>query len=176
MLFVKELNYLPLNSRLDFDALINHLNHDIYGEEHFKEELEICEQYLTPPEYEEVKRIFETKAENLDVQRAVIFLKLIKYSYGSGCKSFICQPYNIRKAFQDIERASRRLADVVIENKDFEDLIKLYDRAETLFYIDPPYFFTVEDVLGEHKRIPNLKGLLKAIKLKFKRFKIRMDL
>ncbi len=32
MEFLKELDYFPLNSRFDFEALLNHLNHDIYGE------------------------------------------------------------------------------------------------------------------------------------------------
>ncbi len=140
--FLKELNLFPFNSRYDFEALLNHLNYDIYGDEYYKEELEVGEQYLTPPQLEEVKRIYETRSENLDVKRAVIFFKIIKYSYASGCKSFSCQPQNIRKTFQDIERCSRRLQNVLVENKDFEDLIKQYDRDDALFYLDPPYWST----------------------------------
>ena len=33
-----------------------------------------------------------------------------------------------------------RLAGVVVENLDFEDFIKRYDREFALFYIDPPYW------------------------------------
>lgn len=29
----------------------------------------------------------------------VAFFKLIRYSYGSGCKTFGCRPYDVRKAF-----------------------------------------------------------------------------
>ncbi len=39
--FLKELNFLLINSRVDFEALINHLNHDIYGDEYYKEEIEL---------------------------------------------------------------------------------------------------------------------------------------
>ncbi|MFR8755580.1 MAG: DNA adenine methylase [Clostridium sp.] len=34
---------------------------------------------------------------------------------------------------------SKRLQSVVIENKDFENLIRVYDRPGALFYLDPPY-------------------------------------
>ncbi len=56
MSFLKELDYFPMNSRWDFDALMHHLNHDIYGYEYFKEELDVGEKVLTPPQLEEVKR------------------------------------------------------------------------------------------------------------------------
>ncbi len=59
--FLKELNFLPINSRIDFKSLINHLNHDIYGDDYYKEEIELCKKYLTPPQLEEVKRIYETR-------------------------------------------------------------------------------------------------------------------
>jgi DNA adenine methylase len=34
----------------------------------------------------------------------------------------------------------QRLGDVVIENLDWADLLPRYDRPETLFYLDPPYW------------------------------------
>ena len=37
---------------------------------------------------------------------------------------------------------SRRLADTVVENKDFEALIRQYDRDSAFFYCDPPYYET----------------------------------
>lgn len=36
--------------------------------------------------------------------------------------------------------AAERLKNVVIENLDFEHLIKTYDRETALFYMDPPYY------------------------------------
>ena len=41
-----------------------------------------------------------------------------------------------------IDLAARRLQKVVVENKDFEKLIKQYDRPVSFFYCDPPYFAT----------------------------------
>ena len=44
--------------------------------------------------------------------------------------------------FPIIRQASRRLKDVVVENQDFEKLIKHYDRETAFFYCDPPYHAT----------------------------------
>ena len=41
-----------------------------------------------------------------------------------------------------IEQAHVRLGDVVIENRDFEKLIRQYDRPISFFYLDPPYHAT----------------------------------
>ena len=68
-----------------------------------------------------------------DVKRAAAFYKIIRYSYGSGCTSYGCQPFDIRKTFTIIWEANRRLKDTVIENKDFEALIRQYDRPNAFF-------------------------------------------
>ena len=95
-----------------------------------------------PPDYKELKAILLQNAEVTDVKRAVAFFKLIRYSYGSGCTSFGCRPFDVRNCFDTIWQASRRLADTVIENKDFEALIRQYDRDSAFFYCDPPYYET----------------------------------
>lgn len=77
-----------------------------------------------------------------DVQKAAWFYQLIRYSYASGLTSFGSQPHDIRSNFLLIEQAHRRLAKVVIENKDCEKLIRQYDRPVSFFYLDPPYFET----------------------------------
>lgn len=77
-----------------------------------------------------------------DVQKAAWFYQLIRYSYASGLTSFGSQPHDIRSNFPIIEQAHRRLAKVVVENKDFEKLIKQYDRPVSFFYCDPPYYMT----------------------------------
>ena len=77
-----------------------------------------------------------------DVRKAAWFYQLIRYSYASGLTSFGSQPHDMRSNFPLIEQAHRRLAKVVIENKDFEKLIRQYDRPVSFFYCDPPYFAT----------------------------------
>jgi len=77
-----------------------------------------------------------------DVQRAAWFYQLIRYSYASGLTSYGSQPHDIRSNFPLIEQAHRRLAKVVIENKDCVHLIRQYDRPVSFFYCDPPYFET----------------------------------
>ena len=77
-----------------------------------------------------------------DVQRAAWFYQLIRYSYASGLTSFASQPHDMWSNFPLIEQAHRRLAKVVVENKDFEKLIRQYDRPVSFFYCDPPYHAT----------------------------------
>ena len=70
------------------------------------------------------------------------FTQIIRQSYASALTSFGNQPHDLWADFPLIEQAHRRLARVVIENKDFEKLIRHYDRPESLFYCDPPYHCT----------------------------------
>ena len=77
-----------------------------------------------------------------DVDRAASFYQMICYSYASGLDSFGSQPYSMWSRFPMIDLASSRLQKVVIENKDFEKLIRQYDRPVSFFYCDPPYFAT----------------------------------
>ena len=37
---------------------------------------------------------------------------------------------------------------VVIENRDFEPILKTYDRPDALFYLDPPYLGTEKHYEG----------------------------
>lgn len=97
------------------------------------------------------------------------YLKLLRYSYSSGCKSFAAQPFDISKLFDLIQQLETRMATVVVENQDFETLIRHYDRPDTFFYLDPPYFSTedmydVEFGWDDHVR---LRDTLAAIEGKF---------
>ncbi|MEE0099321.1 MAG: DNA adenine methylase [Gemmiger sp.] len=85
-----------------------------------------------------------------DIQRAARSLYLIKASFGTD-----------RRAVQE------RLRRVIIENLDFEHLIKTYDRENALFYCDPPYvetekYYRARFQESDHKRLAdalhNIKG------------------
>lgn len=108
-----------------------------------------------------------------DIQKASYFYQVIRYSYASGLTSYASQPHDMWANFPLIEQAHRRLARVVIENKDFEKLIRQYDRPVSFFYLDPPYFQTEgyyrnvgEDgfTRGDHIR---LRDILMGIEGKF---------
>ena len=102
-----------------------------------------------------------------DLHRAATFLKLIRHSYSSSCKSFASQPFDISKLYDGIEQLAIRMNNAVVENQDFETLIKHYDREDSFFYCDPPYFsseyvydcgFTWEDHVRLHDALVNAKG------------------
>ena len=89
-----------------------------------------------------VKEALARDSPTSDVIRASYFYQLIRYSYASGLTSFGSQPHDMWSNFPLIEQAHRRLSKVVVENKDFEKLIRQYDRPVSFFYADPPYFET----------------------------------
>ncbi len=120
MALLKELGFLPLNGRDEFNVLKKFLEKDDFTNEYLQEEIEIAQHYLSAPQFDEIKLILLENAQMNDVKRAAAFYKLIRLSYGSGCTSYGCQPFDIRKTFDLIWQASRRLKDTVIENKDFE--------------------------------------------------------
>lgn len=140
--FLLELGFLPINSRDEFSMIRTFLEKQEPDTTFLQEELTLAEQNLSPPDYEEIRAILLENAQMTDVKRAAAFFKLIRYSYGSGCTSFGCQPFNVRKCFDAIWQASHRLSETVIENKDFEALIRQYDRDNAFFYCDPPYYET----------------------------------
>ncbi len=142
MALLKELNFFPLNGRDEFLVLKKYLEKNEFNNEYLHEELELAQNNLLPPQYEEIKVLLTENAAMNDIKRAAAFFKLIRYSYGSGCTSYGCQPFDIRKTFHLIWQGSRRLKGTVIENKDFEALIRQYDRIHAFFYCDPPYFET----------------------------------
>jgi len=140
--FLRHLGFLPINSRDEFRVLRRFIEKEEFMQEYLSEELELARHNLSPPEFEDMKELMLENARKSDVRRAAAFYKLIRYSYGSGCTSYSCQPCDIRKTFFLIWEASRRLADTVVENKDFEALIRQYDRDNAFFYCDPPYYET----------------------------------
>ena len=91
------------------------------------------------------------------MRRAANYYKLIRYSFSGAGKSFGGKPCNIRNFFTDIWRCSRRLENVVVENKDFESLLAQYDRPDAFFYCDPPYYnaecYEVEFPKRDHLRL-----------------------
>ena len=169
MATIREIGFCNLNSREDFNSVKKFFEFEEFKDDFYREELLLTELMFPPPEANELNEIRTRITKDYDVRRAAMFLKLLRYSYSSGCKSFASQPFDIRKLFELIKQLENRMANVVVENQDFEILIKHYDREDTFFYLDPPYFFTedmyaVEFGRDDHVR---LRDTLKNIKGKF---------
>ena len=164
---IRELGFCNLNSREDFIAIRKFFEHEEFDDMYLSEELRLTEVTFPPPEAEELKKIRTRITEDYDVRRAAMFLKLLRYSYSSSCKTFASQPMDIRRLFSLIRDLEDRMASVVIENKDFEALINQYDRPDAFFYLDPPYFstedmyavgFSWDDHVRLRDRLKNLNG------------------
>lgn len=102
-----------------------------------------------------------------DIQKAARFYVLIKESYGANLHSFGVRSKNMENAKEYLAKVSKRLNSVVIENMDFERILKTYDRKEALFYLDPPYYeaekyyqdrFSLEDHIRLKKALSTIKG------------------
>lgn len=166
---VRELGFCNLNSREDFNAIRSFFEEEKFDDRYFSEEQHLTELLLPPLQARELKELRTRITEDYDVRRAAMFLKLLRYSYSSGCKSFASQPFDIRKLFSLIKGLENRLANVVIENQDFERLINHYDRADSFFYADPPYYTTEDMYAGGFGREDHvrLRDTLSGIKGKF---------
>lgn len=167
MKFIKELGFYPLNSRDDFNAIKNFFKQEKFDDKYLYEELELTKIILPDLKAEEIIELYIKMKQDYDLRRAVMFLKLLRYSYSSGGKSFACQPFSVVSLFQLIEQVGKRLENAVIENQDFEVLIKHYDRKNAFFYCDPPYFsseyvyqcgFTWDDHLRLKNALAKAKG------------------
>ena len=77
-----------------------------------------------------------------DIQRAARFYYVLKNSFGSNRKTFATSGNGIGCSIDYLEQVQLRLKGVKIENRDFEPILKTYDRPDALFYLDPPYLGT----------------------------------
>lgn len=121
---------------------------------------------------------FDTYKEDLkrggltDIQRAARYFYIIKCSFGNVKVSYATRPRSLDNILSRLTEIKDRLRGVVIENRNYDALIKLYDSAETLFYLDPPYHGTEKyyknngSVFTEENHI-HLRDILKGIKGKF---------
>lgn len=169
MAVIRELGFCHLNSREDFIAIRRFFENEQFDDKYLSEELRLTQIMSPPLEAKELTEMRKRITLDYDVRRAAMFLKLLRFSYSSSGKSYASQPFDIQKLFGLISQLQDRMANVVVENQDFETLIKHYDRPDAFFYLDPPYFST-EDMYeigfewDDHVR---LRDTLKNIKGKF---------
>lgn len=141
--FLKELGFLANHSRAEFEdikALMDHQSLSKLDMESYKREMAVAEEYFDEKEAAEIKAILRKKATLRDVRRAVMFYKISRGSFSGTRTSFGVKKNNIRSFRYQIQRASERLQNVVIENKIAVDLIRERDCPTGLIYCDPPYY------------------------------------
>ena len=97
---------------------------------------------------EEWERLNSLPPEALtDIQRAAQFYYLQKMSFGGkvngrtfGTATTAKPRINLLRIEEELSETHLRLARVMVENQNYQDCIKRYDRLHTFFYIDPPYY------------------------------------
>jgi len=87
-----------------------------------------------------------------DLERAARFFYLQRAGFGGKVTTRTFGTANERPARFDmvklqpmLKNVHQRLSSVIIENLDWFDFISRYDRENTLFYLDPPYFGNEND-------------------------------
>ncbi len=121
------------------------------------------------------------KAENpetlTDIQRAVRFYYLLRTGYGAKVvgQTFNIGPtrpssLNLLRIEEELSEAHLRLSRVYIENMHYQKLIERFDRPETFFYIDPPYYGNENDYgegIFDRGDFVRLRDVLRGIQGRF---------
>lgn len=159
-----------------FDKLVNMFKVFKEKPDKFLEELDLTPVSRTI--FNQFKEDYFKTDNFTDVQNAVRFYYLVRAGFGSslpdmggsgfGISTYDSSRLNLETVEKNIWKTFERIKRVYIENLDFEELIKRYDREHTLFYLDPPYIDSREYVFdfGE-KEHHKLAKILHNIKGKF---------
>lgn len=131
--------------------VLNDLDGDIVNlyrvcQNHYEELLRYCRFLLVSRQWYELLKAADP-AGLTDIQRAARHLYVLKNSYAGLVRNpnyiwHVVQPpgFNLERLPQLIENTHKRLERVQIENLPYEDVIRHFDRAATVFYLDPPYY------------------------------------
>ena len=137
---VQELKFLPLHSRAEFDLLKEFMKHKELLQQRIADERNAVMECFSGEEREELLQILRGRSRLFDVQRAAAYYKVCRGSFSGTTSSFGVRPNNLTNFLYLFDDASKRLQDVIIENKDCLDIIWERDGSDSLIYCDPPYF------------------------------------
>ena len=131
--------------------VLNDLDSEITGfyrvcQNHYEELLRYCRFVLVSRTWFDLLR--KTDPTTLtDIQRAARYLYLLKNCFASLVvnpvyhRNVVQAPgFNLERLPELIEKTHKRLERVQIECAPYEEVLKRFDRAGTLFYLDPPYY------------------------------------
>ena len=128
------------------DELKDHLLYVLHSREDFK----IAQRRLAQFSYKD------------DILRAADFYQVVRQSYAGNGKQFSAVARSMWAGFPAIDRVAGRLQGVTLEKEDFGVIFQRYDSPTTVFYIDPPYFFTEDYYPGniflrsDHQRLATI--------------------
>ncbi len=120
------------------------------------------------------KWLQETRPQTLtDIQRAARFYYLQQSAFGGRVDgqsygTATTQPpgLNLLRIEEALSAAHLRLSNTYIEHLPWQDCIRRYDRAHTLFYMDPPYWQTegygVPFELEQYEEMAELLGQIRG--------------
>lgn len=125
----------------------------------------------------EFKRMLATPPLLLtELERAVRFIYIQKSAFGGKVRNqafgvdLSRVRFNSGRVIPQIQALHERLSSVYIECLPYAEFIKRYDRADTLFYLDPPYWGSEKEYgkdFFSRADFAELAKLLKVIKGKF---------
>lgn len=126
----------------------------------------------------EFERLVHTNPDTLtDLERAARFYYLQRTAFGGKVRGrtfgvAVGAPgrFDLSKLVPQLEELHTRLRGVVIECLDFGEFLQRYDREETLFYLDPPYFGCEADYgrdLFARADFERLAGVLRGLRGRF---------
>lgn len=143
---------------------------------HYPQFIEVLRFQLTTRV--EFNRLVDTDPDTLtDLERAARFLYLQRTAFGgkvSGRNFGVANErparFNMTTLVPMLEDLHTRLAGVVIECLDFREVIRRYDHAGALFYLDPPYWGNEADYgkdMFDRDSFTDLAALLAGIEGRF---------
>ena len=161
--------------------VINDISADVTNlfrllQRHYQQLLDVMKWQVTSRS--EFERLVQVDPDTLtDLERAVRFLYLQRLAFGGrvmgrhfGTSTSNGARFDLTKLVPMLEDVHARLAGVVIERLPYNRIIPRYDRAHTLFYLDPPYWGSTDDYgrnIFSEADFERLSDLLKAIKGRF---------
>lgn len=127
---------------------------------------------------DEFDRFLKTPADALtDIQRAARFYYLAKASFGAriekptfGIAASSPPRLNLLRIEEELSAAHVRLSRVFIESRPYGQIIDRFDKPDTLFYLDPPYWGCEGDYgpgIFEREDFARLADQLKAVRGRF---------
>ena len=131
---------------------INDLDSDLVTfyrvlQNHLEEFLKQFKWLLSSREWFEDFKRRQTAGGLTDIQRAARYYYLQRHAFAGRVRSrtFGTGPMsrpriNLLRIEEELSEVHLRLAGVTIENLPWQDFVRRYDRQETFFYLDPPYY------------------------------------